>query len=116
MKTFLFASIILLQACSSKNEKKLFRSLSPNRVEIFRLNNAYWAYSIYREDTITVNQTSLPGFRGNYGIPDSLTAFRIASLANHKIELGQMPPSIDKDEILGLWPMNSPLPEAFALD
>ncbi len=96
---------ISIQSSKSSNSTKL------RRVIITKLPNGYWGYDILEKEKAIIHQTTIPGFQGSSGLPDSLTAGRIGTLVLQKIEKGIFPPTLSKKEVIDLWPMNAVLPE-----
>lgn len=61
-------------------------------------NNSY-CYDIFKGDKLLIHQTSIPGIPGNEGFRSKTDAEKIARLVIGKLERGEMPPSVSKEEL-----------------
>ena len=65
---------------------------------ISSINNT-WGYNILKDDKLFIHQTSIPGLSGNEGFKSKLDAEKVARLVIEKLEKGEMPPTVTKEEL-----------------
>jgi hypothetical protein len=58
-----------------------------------------WGYRIYYRYKLLVNQAIIPAVAGNKSFKNEHDAKKIAQLASSKVAKGQMPPTLNSDEI-----------------
>lgn len=58
-----------------------------------------YGYAIYIDGNIAVQQTTIPSLPGNIGFKDIPTSEKIATLVIKKIREGEMPPTLNADEV-----------------
>jgi hypothetical protein len=58
-----------------------------------------WGYRIYHRYQLLVNQSIIPAVAGNKSFKNEKDAKKIAQLATSKVAKGQMPPTINPEEI-----------------
>jgi hypothetical protein len=58
-----------------------------------------YGYAIYIDGNMTIQQTTIPSLPGNLGFKDIPTAEKIAMLVIKKIREGEMPPTLNADEV-----------------
>jgi hypothetical protein len=61
-----------------------------------------WGYDIFVDERLMIHQTSVPGLPGNEGFKTKEQAKTVAGLVIAKIQNGEMPPSVTKEEMLKL--------------
>jgi hypothetical protein len=62
------------------------------------LNNT-WGYDILVDNKLTIHQPSIPSLPGNDGFKTKESAEKVAKLVIQKMKKGEMPPSIDAEEM-----------------
>jgi hypothetical protein len=62
------------------------------------INNT-WGYDILVDNKLTIHQPSVPSLPGNEGFKTKEGAEKVAKLVIEKMKKGEMPPSIDADEL-----------------
>ncbi len=62
------------------------------------INNT-WGYNILVNSRMTIHQPSIPGLPGNDGFKTKEGAEKVARLVIKKMKKGEMPPSIDVEEM-----------------
>ncbi len=67
-------------------------------VETFQ-ENKNWAYRIYQDTTLVIEQRSVPGIAGNNGFKNDTQALKTGELVRSKLEKGIFPPTISKHEL-----------------
>ena len=68
---------------------------------ISSINNT-WGYDIFNGNKKIIHQQSIPGMPGNEGFKNRPYAEKVAELVINKLEKGEMPPSISKEELENL--------------
>jgi Domain of unknown function (DUF4907) len=58
-----------------------------------------YGYAIYIDGNMAIQQTTIPSLPGNVGFKDMQTAEKIATLVIKKIREGEMPPTLNADEV-----------------
>lgn len=58
-----------------------------------------WCYDIYMNGRLFIHQPNVPGLPGNEGFKTKDGAVKVAELVISKIKMGEMPPSISKEEM-----------------
>ena len=61
--------------------------------------NSTWGYDILVNDKLTIHQPSIPSLPGNEGFKTKDGAEKVARLVIKKMKKGEMPPSIDAEEM-----------------
>lgn len=61
--------------------------------------NDTWGYDILVNDKLTIHQPSIPSLPGNEGFKTKEGAEKVAKLVIKKMKKGEMPPSIDAEEM-----------------
>jgi len=61
--------------------------------------NKTWCYDIYMKKRLFIHQPSAPGLPGNEGFRTKADAEKVARLVIEKIKKGEMPPSINLEEM-----------------
>jgi hypothetical protein len=62
------------------------------------INNT-WGYDILVNNKLTIHQPSIPSLPGNEGFKSKKNAEKIAKLVVKKMKNGEMPPTIDAEEM-----------------
>jgi hypothetical protein len=62
------------------------------------INNT-WGYDILVDNKLTIHQPSIPSLPGNEGFKVKESAEKVAKLVIKKMKKGEMPPSIDAEEM-----------------
>ncbi len=61
-----------------------------------------FGYEILADGKLLVRQTNIPGQPGNTGCSSQADAEKLAALVAAKVEHGEMPPTVSKEELEGL--------------
>jgi hypothetical protein len=93
-----------LQPPESKQQKDDFSSgdAFKNSKIIFNLIpgiNKTWGYDILVNNKLTIHQPSVPAMPGNEGFKTKEGAEKVARLVIKKMKKGEMPPSVDAEEL-----------------
>ena len=67
--------------------------------KLITVQNKTWCYDIYKNKKLFIHQTSIPGLPGNAGFKSQSDAEKVARLVIEKLEKGEMPPTVTKDEL-----------------
>ena len=62
------------------------------------INNT-WGYNILVDNKLTIHQPSIPSLPGNEGFKTKESSEKVAKLVIKKMKKGEMPPSIDAEEL-----------------
>jgi hypothetical protein len=85
------AGLLFINKCSDKGNP-IFT------VSTFQTENG-WGYRIYKQDTLFIEQPSIPGISGHQGFPTEEKAHEIGTLITSKLHAGIFPPTISEDEL-----------------
>jgi len=61
--------------------------------------NNTWCYEMLDNGKMMIHHPSVPGLPGNEGFKTKAVAQKVANLVIQKIKIGEMPPSITKEEM-----------------
>ena len=64
--------------------------------------NGTFGYEILSDGKLLVRQTNIPGQPGNTGCSSRTDAEKLAAFVAAKVERGEMPPTVTKEELAGL--------------
>lgn len=103
MMLILFA----LVQCKENPESQLFEKAHPSsknstRYQVFQNNDGSFGYDIYQDNKVVIHQPYLPAMPGNKGFKTEEKAIQTAQLVLSKISAGIFPPSISKEEVMGI--------------
>lgn len=68
-------------------------------VETFENAKNEWGYRIMQADQIFINQPHIPAVPGRLGFQNEREAGSVGNLVVHKLESGEMPPSVTREEL-----------------
>lgn len=68
-------------------------------VETFENAKNEWGYRIMQADQIFINQPHIPAVSGRLGFQNEREAESVGNLVVHKLESGEMPPSVTREEL-----------------
>lgn len=93
---------VFAQQQNSKTKDQPSGNLTANNTftyGIIRGENNTWGYDIYSEGQLVIHQPSIPAATGNKGFKNKPDAEKVARLVITKLEKGQMPPTVTKQEM-----------------
>jgi len=61
--------------------------------------NRTWGYDILVDNRMNIHQPSIPSLPGNEGFKTKESAEKVAKLVIKKMKKGEMPPSVDAEEL-----------------
>jgi hypothetical protein len=67
--------------------------------KIVPVQNNTWCYNIYAGGRLLIQQSSIPGMAGNDGFKTKSGAEKVAQLVISKIKKGEMPPTVEIQEM-----------------
>ncbi|MCX6292837.1 MAG: DUF4907 domain-containing protein [Sphingobacteriales bacterium] len=122
-KSFLFFILIIVcnisvnAQISNKSKKKSTQKNVQNKLEapafpssesfknakltykIISAPNNTWGYDIFKDGSMCIHQNSIPGVSGINGFATKQKAEKVAQLIVTKIQNGEMPPTVSKEEM-----------------
>jgi hypothetical protein len=72
---------------------------SPLTYNIIETPNNTFGYDVLVQGRLMIHQTSIPGMSGNNGFKTKEDAAKVAEIVMKKISNGEMPPTVDEDEL-----------------
>ena len=82
-----------------KEQKELSESFGTLTYEIIPGLNNTWGYDILSDNKVIIHQPCIPAVTGNEGFKTKEGAEKVAKLVIEKMKKGEMPPSIDAEEM-----------------
>lgn len=61
--------------------------------------NKTFGYDIFSDGKLLIHQPSIPGMSGNLGFKSRQSAEKVAQLIVKKVKNGEMPPTVDENEL-----------------
>jgi hypothetical protein len=114
-KLFLLLSLIVIfisanaQATTTKPSKKQLAKIKSNNIKqaaktqfqyfIIKADSNTYGYSIYANGNLYIEQKTIPAISGLKGFEDTIAAAKTAQLVIKKIKQGEMPPTINIDDL-----------------
>ena len=66
---------------------------------VIKAESKTFGYDVYADGNLYLHQPSIPGLSGNNGFADTASAGRVARLVIKKIKKGEIPPTIELQEL-----------------
>lgn len=89
----IFIAGLLFINKGNKNTDQLFT------VQTFSTENG-WGYRIFKQDTLFIEQATIPGASGIQGFPTEEKAKQIGLIMTQKLSAGVFPPTVTEEELL----------------
>jgi hypothetical protein len=58
-----------------------------------------WGYNIFKNKKLLIQQNTIPGIPGFMGFKNKIDAEKVAGLVIEKLKKGEMPPSVNENEL-----------------
>jgi hypothetical protein len=109
-RRFLPLLLMLWAACREPSQQAAPPAAAPaHALEVQAVPGGY-GYTLLRDGKPLIRQPFVPAVPGRMPFPDSLTARRAGELALRKLDAGEFPPALSREELQALWPAGQPLP------
>ena len=75
--------------------------------KVVLVSEGNWGYQLFQNETMVINQTSIPAVQGTLGFETKEKADKTARFVLEKIKRGEIPPTISQEELKELGVLRS---------